>query len=161
MGETEGWKFTVLLGEAGQSPDAAYNPGAYDKESFPVLDQVRVVSDEGAGGSQVDDSPGRGGDIAEEMYVGHDVMTKAPFVLRSLHEVQLLQAGLHLLNGLLCDRESHLPFGLGQRHPEPTPGPESMPRGENLQHLLGGIAVCKGMDVTAQGVLFGHVVIPV
>ena len=99
--------------------------------------------------------------LPKKVYMGHDVVTEPAFVLCGLLEVQLLQAGLHFGDGLLRYRKAHLQFGFGQGDPEPSPGLEAMLGGEDSQHLLGGVALGKGMGVTDLFVAFSHLVRPI
>lgn len=161
MSESQGGQLPVLPGESRQGLHTPYDSGPDNDESFPVLDQVGVVPNEGAGGSQMNDPASRWRHIAEEVHVGHDIVPEAPFVLGGLLEIQLVQPGLHFVDGLLRDGQAHLPLGLGQGNPESSPCAEPMARREDLHHLLGGIPICEGVKVAARSVVFGHIGLPV
>ena len=62
-------------------------------------EQVGVVTNEGRGGTEMNDPAGGGCDVPEEVDVCHDVVTEPLFVFCCFYEVKIVQPKSHLLEG--------------------------------------------------------------
>ena len=143
----------MLGGEVAQTSDTADEPVPDQSEGLPVEDQIRVVSDEGARGPQVNDATSCGCRVPKEVNVRHDIMAESLFVLGGLGEVDVVEAAPHLVDGIVADGESQLLFRLGQGQPQSPPCPISIGWGEHGLHLPGGVAFSEGMAVAVVGVV--------
>ena len=118
----------VRGGEGGEVRGTPYDPVPDERQGFPVLDQVRVVADEGAGGSEVDNTFCGRSHVTEQVHVGHDVVAEASLVLGGLVEVQVVERLAHLVQSLGWDGQAKLMLRLGQGQPEASPRSEAVGR---------------------------------
>ena len=158
VGETQAGEVLVLLGELGQLVDDDGQLGDQDVETVAEQDQVGVVGTVARGGTPVDDTGSGGGNQAEGMDVGHDIVSAALLLLGGNSELVILDdlVGLHLLDSIGSDRKSELcshdsvnlhPMSavarrlcrtfLGLREPGPKLSPcgETLARGKEVLHL--------------------------
>ncbi len=117
----DGGKKSVLAGEIGQRVDGAEEPLADDPQRIAVLDQARVVSHERARGPEVDEAPGFGGDLAEMVHVGHDVVTQLALELRDSIEVDCVSRRAHCRDRRVGDLHAERPLLLRERDPQIAP----------------------------------------
>jgi hypothetical protein len=110
VGETQAGKVLVLLGELGKLVDDNGQLRDEDIETVTEQDQVGVIGTVAGGSTPVDDTGGGGGNEAESVNVGHDIVTAALLLLGGDLELIVLDGGvrLHLLNGLIGDRKAKL-----------------------------------------------------
>jgi len=101
VGVGQGGQRPVLPGEGREGLHAPDDPVPYEGQRLPVLDEIRVVPDEGAGGPQMDDPPCRRRHFPEEVDVGHDVMAEPRLELGGPLQVQVVQPRTHLLERLV------------------------------------------------------------
>ena len=72
----------------------------------------------------MNDRPGGGTDIAEGVNMGHHVMPQFFFVACRGRKIDVVDLGPQFGDLRFFDRQTQLPFRLGQRHPQPPPSAE-------------------------------------
>ena len=144
-------RLEVGVGQAGHGRRAAaakplqrvehgQQPAQHEAEAFADDQQVGVVGDEGAGGAEVEEGPGRGRLVAEGVDVGHHVVAEPPLVLGGRGQVGVVEMGAHLRQRRVRDVEPQLPLRLGQRQPEPAPEADAVRLAPEPLHGGRGVA---------------------
>jgi len=139
----------VLLGELCQLCQHADELLAHQLEALTHHDNVGIVADIAAGGTQMDDACRLGTLLAVSVDMAHDVVAHqllpldGDFIVDVVH--MSFQLGHHL-GGDIGQALLHL--GPGQGHPQAAPGAELVVVREDVLHLIGGITGGKGADIT-------------
>ena len=139
----------------GKLPEIGQNFQQFSPEiaqAVPVDHDVGVVGHIAGGGTQVDDTGGRGSRQAVGVDMGHHVMAHLLFPLGSGGIVNIRNVGFQLLHLLLGDVQAQGMLGLGKAHPELPPGLIAHVLREQVQHILrsvsggqrGFVTVCHG-----------------
>jgi len=76
-------------------------------------------------------------------HVGHHVVANSLLVGAGGGVVDVGEVLPQRLDLRLGDRQPQLPFGLGQRYPQLSPGGELVVRRKQVQHLAAGVAAAK------------------
>jgi len=110
VGETQARQVLVLLGELRKLVDDDSQLGDQNIETITKQDQIRIIGTVARGSTPVNDTSRGGGNLAEGVNVGHDIVTTALLLLGGDLELGVLDGGmsLHLLNSLIGDRKSQL-----------------------------------------------------
>lgn len=113
VGEAQAGQVLVLLSEGRQLVNDNSKLGDKDIESVTEEDQVCVVGAVAGGGAPVDDSGSSRSDLTIGMDVSHDIVSTALLLLSGNLEFVVLngEVSLHLLNGLVGDRQTQLCTG--------------------------------------------------
>ena len=115
-------------------------------------DQVGVVGNKRAGGTQVEERPSRRRLVAKGVDVSHDVVPEPALVAGGRGQIGIVQVGAHLRDRRLGYIQPQLPLALGQGQPKPAP--EGDPAGLAPQRLHGGRRVARAQRRTPA--LVGH-----
>ena len=91
----------------------------------------------------MDDACSLRSDLAEGVNMCHNVM--AHFLLALLRHfiINVVDVGFHLVDLLLCNRQTKLLLSLRERNPKTAPGGELHIRREDIQHLRAGVTGTK------------------
>lgn len=130
----------MLAGESGQPMNHPHETSADDFQGFADQDQVRVVGNIATRSSQMDDRSRIRTSIAVGMNVSHHVVTELAFVLASFHKVDVVDVGPKLFDLQLRNCQTQVGFGLGQGHPQPSPGTELPLGAPQFGHFTRGVA---------------------
>ena len=153
VGEGEDGQVAEGDGEVGERVDASGDFHCDQAEGIAQEEQFGVAVDELAGGAEMDDGAGFGGDIAQRVDVGHDVVAELVFVCGGSCDVLVgdfeVFAELVELGG--GDGQAQLLLGLGQCEPESAPGFELSPGRPDRLHLGRGVAGCQWGDIPGHG----------
>ena len=162
MGEAQRGQGLIFIRKAGEVADDPHQLVPNQLQRLLHQDDVRVVAHIAACGAQVDNGHGLGALVAPCVDMSHHVMAQLPLVLRCSGEVHVVNIGLHLVNLLLCDGKTQLHLRTGKGNPQPAPCGEFFYRGENILHLVAGIAAGKGtfIPVVHRGNLTSHGISP-
>ena len=144
VGKAQGGHGLILPGELGQAVDNPHQLVLHQLQALPHEDHVGVVAHIAAGGTQVDDGHGLGAQLAIGVDMGHHVVAQLLLPLGGLGIVDVGEMGLQFIHLLLGHGQTQLHLRPGQGHPQPPPGGELLVRGEQIQHLVAGIAGGKG-----------------
>ena len=144
VGEAQGGQGLVLPGELGQGVDNLHQLVADQDQPLPHEDHVGVVPHVAAGGPQVDDGHGLGAQLPVGVHVGHHVVAELLLPRCGLLVVNVIDMRLQLVHLLLGHRQAQLHLRPGQGHPQLPPGGELLVRGEQIEHLLAGVAGGQG-----------------
>ena len=144
VGKAQGGHGLILPGELGQAVDNPHQLVPHQLQALPHEDHVGVVAHIAAGGTQVDDGHGLGAQLAIGVDVGHHVVAQLLLPLGGLGVVDVGEMGLQLIHLLLGHGQTQLHLCPGKSHPQPPPGGKFLVRGEQIQHLVAGIAGGKG-----------------
>src|ERR1700737_2570645 len=123
-----------LLGERRERPNYVERATANQVQSTTHQDEIRIVSDVGAGGTQMDERLCLGCDISKSVHVRHHVVAKALLVLGHRVEVDVVEVRLHLANRLFGNRYAQLTLRFGEREPQSTPQAVTGCRRPKLKH---------------------------
>jgi hypothetical protein len=131
---------TMLLGEAAKLIDHRGQSAGQKLQPLAHQNQIGVVGDVTACGTEMNNRPSLGADIAIGVHVGHHVVPQLSLVSRRRLEIDVINVGLQLLKLLLADVQAHLLLGLGQYDPQPPPQAKFSLLAEQLGHLGRGVA---------------------
>ena len=92
----------------------------------------------------MDDGHGLGAQLAVGVDMGHHVMAQLFLPLSGLFIVDVGNVGLQFLHLLPGDRQAQLHLRPGQGHPQAAPGGEFLIGGEDVLHLVAGVAGGQG-----------------
>ena len=92
----------------------------------------------------MDDGHGLRTQLAVGVDMGHHIVTQLLLPLGCSGVVDVLNMGLQLIYLLLGDGQSQFHLCPGQSHPQAAPGGELFVRGENILHLVAGVAGGQG-----------------
>ena len=153
MGVAQGGQVLVLPGEVRQVLHGVQQLAAEVTQAVPVEDQVGIVGDIAGGGAQMDDALRARGHQAVGVDVGHDIVADLLFLDPDGLVVNVGEVGLQFGHLGFRYRQAQLVLRTGQGHPQPPPGLVAGIGGEQLQHIIGGIAGGQGAFIT----VFTHI----
>ena len=148
VGEAQGGQGLVLPGKFGQMGQHPHQLVPDQQQGLPHEDDVGVVPHIAAGGPQVDDGHGLGAQLAVGVDVGHHVVAQLLLPLGGLLIVDVGDVGLQLVHLLLGHGQAQLHLRPGQGHPQPAPGGKLLVGGEDVLHLVAGVAGGQGTFVS-------------
>jgi hypothetical protein len=124
MGEPQTGQVSMRGGETTQLVNHGSQPTGNQRERLPQENQIRVVRDETAGGSQMDDTSSRGTLVAISMHVSHYIVTQTTLVLIRHFEINLVHVSLHFCQLSWGNIKPQLLFRFRQHHPQSAPSAE-------------------------------------
>ena len=91
----------------------------------------------------MDDACGLRSDLAEGVNMCHNVMAHFLLALLCHFIINVVDVGFHLVDLLLCNRQTKLLLSLRERNPKTAPGGKLHIRREDIQHLRAGVTGTK------------------
>ncbi|KAH3659413.1 hypothetical protein OGATHE_006297 [Ogataea polymorpha] len=142
MSPAKHWQVFVVQSKFGQSVDNIHKFGDQNVVRVPEKNQIRVICNVARGGSQMDDSGSSRTGFAENVDVGHHVVSDNGLLLFGgldflVRDFEVLG---HLLDSFIGDdRKPQRFLGNCQVVPQLSPRGEPVPQREDLRHLLGRV----------------------
>ena len=140
VGEAQGGERFVRVAELGQLADEQEEFAPDDFQALTLLDELRVVGDVAAGGSQMDDGGGLRAELAQGPDVAHDVVPELLFDLGHPLEVDVFEVGAEFCDLGVGNRQTESLFVFGQSQPQPAPGGVFVLGRPDAAHFLARIA---------------------
>ena len=139
MGVAQRGRGLVRFREAGKVGDDLQQLAPEVFQAVPVENDVGVVGNIAAGGTQVDDTGGGGRGLTVGIHVSHHVV--ADFLLpgSGTGKVDVRDMGFQLLDLLFGDRQPQRMLGFCQRNPELPPDFNPLLLRKQVQHIVGSI----------------------
>ena len=144
MGIAQGGGGLVGIGKLRQVADHLQQLSPEVFQTVPVQDNVGVVGDIAAGGSQMDDAGGGGGCLSIGVDMGHHIVAHFFFPLGGAVKIDVGDMLLKLLYLLGCDGQTQLHLCFGKGYPQPSPGFNPLLGGEQVQHILRCVTGAEG-----------------
>jgi hypothetical protein len=121
MRKSKRWQVLVLETHFTQDFDQVQHLSAQDIHAITHLDQICIVTDEAARGTEMNDGSSSGALVTESMNVSHDIVTKLTLVGGGSIKVDRVHMLGHLVQLLRGDVEAELVLCLSQRDPHLAP----------------------------------------
>ena len=137
----------LARGKFGKRVNDRKQLAADELERCAHLQKVGVVIHIAARCAEMDDARGLRAGIAERTDVRHHVVAQAVLIFGGTVKIDIVEMRAHFLQLLIRNGQPQLLLTLGEREPETAERGKLPLRGEEVLHLLGGIARAQGIFV--------------